>query len=820
VNNSEKSQTKIIQVVRHWLWLLLLAPLLAGAISYYLTKDEPILYEAEAQLMIGPGLDTPNPDLNSLRTSGFLAQTYKKLAATDTFLQTVDADLKVNVPIKDLREMIVLQTDPNSLILTIDVQSEDPGLAINIANAVASELLNISPANPNNPASIMQEQNRAQVNALEETIKQTESKIASLESDMQKLDAQVYTVNTPQYQTLDATENWVKYLESEYQKLTSVAAQSQMGNQILNELTKNSVSRLNGLETDLHNTDQDLQHLVLAQIDAENSYLSSLQETLLELQQYVEGKPLDEYIQSIQSNIADLNEKYANISFYDTTNLRFFSDQITAERQRLTAAEKIADDRRMQIFFRLSDERGRLSAMKALPVTESLEKRQIISDQIKTESDHLTTLQNSRAALSSALLQSWTNQVQITQLASTTSKVPSNFQLIVLSACIAGLAAAMAFVIAVEYFDESVQYVRELETTFGIPLLGRLQTTRFRSILPPSDAYQTVIKTLPHSVTAEDYRLLAVKMLLRLEALNSADSENDASKKSKRPLGKGSPVSDGALPHTILICSLNSEDNISEIAANIAVVLAQTGNTVLLVDSKLRGPVNAQPFGADKLIGSSITLALADSPVELLTVPEEENLYILPINPSLSDPFGLFTATQAPEVIGSLKKYATYILIVGSDLMTSTETFGLASRVDGVILTIPEMGLKPDQVNSLMKNAATYKWEIIGTVLVKIRTSLEPVRKQLRGFFFERLGKSISTAFITTRTFLQHFLSQLRTSLLDRLGKSLGTAIYKIRAGLQHLVNQSRPFLLGKLRKIPEKEETVKESNDIEGQSL
>ena len=514
----EKPQPQFIQMLKRWWWLLVLAPLLAGATSYYLTKDEPTLYEAEAQLMIGPGLDTPNPDLNSLRTSGFLAQTYKKLAATDNFLQTVIGDLKVNMSTNHLSGMIDVSTDPNSLILTIDVQSEDPELAMKIANAVAKELLAMSPANPNSPAAIMMVQNRAQVKALEETIKQTESKISALESDLQNLDQQAITVIDPQYENLDATENWVKYLESEYQKLTSVAAQSQMGNQILNELIKNSLLRVNDLETDLHKTDPDLQHLVLAQIDAENNHLSALQNTLQEMQQYIEGKPLEEYIQSIQANIADLNKKYSDIASYDITNRRFVSDQIAAERIRLTNAEKIAADRQLQVSIRLSDERSRLSAMKALPVTERLEKRQLISDQINIESGHLTTMQNSRATLSDTLLQSWTNQVQITQLASTTTKVPSNFQLIVLSACIAGLAAAMAFVLAIEYFDESAHYVRDLETEFDIPLLGRIQTNRSKYILQRLYSYQSTAKTLPESVTENDYRLMVVKMLFRLNS--------------------------------------------------------------------------------------------------------------------------------------------------------------------------------------------------------------------------------------------------------------------------------------------------------------
>jgi Mrp family chromosome partitioning ATPase len=450
----------------------------------------------------------------------------------------------------------------------------------------------------------------------------------------------------------------------------------------------------------------------------------------------------------------------------------------------------------MQVFFRLSEEESRLSAMKTLPVTERLEKRRIISDKITIESDRLTSLQNSRATLSDALLQSWTNQVQITQLASRTSKVPSNFQLITIGAAIAGLAAAMAFVIGIGYLDNSAQYVRDLESEFDIPLLGRIQTTNSKNISQLLYVNQSAVKNLPHSVTADDYRLIVVKMLHRISSLDSAISENDNSIKFKRLPSKESIGSDTPQQHSILICGLNSMQTASEIAANLAVVLAQTGNTVLLVDLTLHDPENAKLIESDMVTGSSISLPHSDSAVELLTHRELKNLSILPISPSLLDSSGLFAPLQIPETISSLKKYANYILIVGSNLMSSTETFVLASRVDGLILVTPEIGLKPDQVDSLMKNALIYKWEIIGSVLVKIRTSLQPFRNQRWASSFEKYGKTMSTG-----------PGKIRTSLV---------LVTKQMA----LWFEKHGMILGKNSAIPEKEGVSEEPNDNEGQSL
>ena len=256
-------------------------------------------------------------------------------------------------------------------------------------------------------------------------------------------------------------------------------------------------------------------------------------------------------------------------------------------------------------------------------------------------------------------------------------------------------------------------------------------------------------------------------------------------------------------------------------------VLAQTGNTVLLVDSTLREPANAKLFGTDTLIGSSITMAHADSPIELLAIPEVKNLYILPINPILSDPFGLFAPTQTPEVINILKNYASYILIVGSNLMSSPETLGLASRVDGLILVTPDIGLKRDEVDSLIKNAITYKWEIIGTVLVKIRTGLQPFRNQQRASLFGKLRKTINTVLVKIRSSLQHFRIQQMPIMFGKLRKTTSMVLVNIQTSLQPFRNQLRTFLfgirgkiLGKKPTVPEKEGAIKEPNDIKDQSL
>lgn len=175
-------QQYLTHLIRQWLWVLVFSALATSGTVYWLKKDAPPAYTAKAKLLVGPGIESSNPDLSALRTGGQLMETYAELAATSPFLQTVIDDLGLEQSMERLANMIEVKTNQATQVFTISVTHQDPTLAISIANATAEALVRISPSGGTSPAAILREQTRFQAENLVQTIAEIEGTIKRLES--------------------------------------------------------------------------------------------------------------------------------------------------------------------------------------------------------------------------------------------------------------------------------------------------------------------------------------------------------------------------------------------------------------------------------------------------------------------------------------------------------------------------------------------------------------------------------------------------------------------------------------------------------------
>src|SRR6266542_5369894 len=113
--------TKLLNIVRRYLWLVVLTTVVASVTSYVLIKKEPFNYQARTRLLVGPSLDSPTPDLNSLKIAGQLMQTYAGLLGTQPFLQSVNNKLSEKIDLATLDSMIGNRQNPDTRVLTIVV---------------------------------------------------------------------------------------------------------------------------------------------------------------------------------------------------------------------------------------------------------------------------------------------------------------------------------------------------------------------------------------------------------------------------------------------------------------------------------------------------------------------------------------------------------------------------------------------------------------------------------------------------------------------------------------------------------------------------
>src|SRR3989304_4394400 len=95
-----------LNILRRWLWLLILAALVTGLAGYLAVKDRPAAYQSSVKLLVGPGIDAPNPDLGALRTGGQLMHTYAELVETAPLLEAIIKELQLDVGAVQLGKMI------------------------------------------------------------------------------------------------------------------------------------------------------------------------------------------------------------------------------------------------------------------------------------------------------------------------------------------------------------------------------------------------------------------------------------------------------------------------------------------------------------------------------------------------------------------------------------------------------------------------------------------------------------------------------------------------------------------------------------------
>ncbi len=211
--------SKILNLVYRYSWLLVMAALIAGLTTFFQLSNRPVAYRATTDLLIGPSLDSPSPDLNSLKIGGQLGQTYAEVLNTDSFLEAVNNKLDQKMDPNVLKDTLSTRQSTETRVLTIIVYYSDPKQAVAIANAAAQTLLAMSPSKDNITASL-RAQMSDQSHQLEQIVSESQSSIKQLEAELTAL--KVANMSSPAVATanLEQQNLVIKQLADERSRLS------------------------------------------------------------------------------------------------------------------------------------------------------------------------------------------------------------------------------------------------------------------------------------------------------------------------------------------------------------------------------------------------------------------------------------------------------------------------------------------------------------------------------------------------------------------------------------------------------------------------
>lgn len=157
-------------------------------------------------------------------------------------------------------------------------------------------------------------------------------------------------------------------------------------------------------------------------------------------------------------------------------------------------------------------------------------------------------------------------------------------------------------------------------------------------------------------------------------------------------------------------------------AANLAIVIAQAGKRVILVDTDLRKPSVHRAFNLPNTAGFT-NLVLHDRGAEgaIQQAPDVPNLKVITSGPLPPNPSELLNTTAAAEIMTNLGQYADLVIYDAPPAAVVTDPVILATRVDAVIMVINAGTTRRDGIARVRKTLLNVGVKTLIPVLNRVK---------------------------------------------------------------------------------------------------
>jgi len=228
----------------------------------------------------------------------------------------------------------------------------------------------------------------------------------------------------------------------------------------------------------------------------------------------------------------------------------------------------------------------------------------------------------------------------------------------VLLAAAIGMALAIGGAFLIEYLDNSIKDQAEVEQRLGLPTLGAIARVSNHDAPP-----EMVAVSDPRSRFSEGYRMLWANLRYSLPA--------------------------SARGRAFLITSVGPDEGKTTIATNLAAVMAQAGQRVILVDSDLRHPSLHEVWNCPNELGLT-SLLVGDAPsLEVVLQPTKvQGLQLLPSGPLSPNASELLASPRMGELLEELSELADVTIMDTAPLLAAADASILAALVTGTLLVV------------------------------------------------------------------------------------------------------------------------------------
>ncbi|MBA3942947.1 MAG: polysaccharide biosynthesis tyrosine autokinase [Herpetosiphonaceae bacterium] len=272
-----------------------------------------------------------------------------------------------------------------------------------------------------------------------------------------------------------------------------------------------------------------------------------------------------------------------------------------------------------------------------------------------------------------------------------------------LIAAILGVVLAAGSVLLKESLDDSVKNPEALSVALGLPILGliaRIDRTK-RSGL--------IVVEQPRSPVSEAFRVLRTNFQFT---------------------GVDRPI------RTLLVTSPSQDEGKSTLCANIAAVLAQSGQQVMLVDGDLRRPTQHKLFELTNRSGLSELFKQPLSELEnVIRRTSIKGVSLVTAGAIPPNPAELIGSEKMRGILQQLQTQADIVLIDTPPVTPVTDAVVLAQRVDGVVLVVRSDVTKMSACQQAVAQLQHVGANVIGLVINDISPRRARYEYAYRGYY-------------------------------------------------------------------------------------
>lgn len=233
---------------------------------------------------------------------------------------------------------------------------------------------------------------------------------------------------------------------------------------------------------------------------------------------------------------------------------------------------------------------------------------------------------------------------------------PQTLQNTILAAAVGGM-IALGFIFLIDFLDNSVKSPTQVQEELGLSSIGVVSFIKSENDVPSG---RLITHHTPRAPISEAFRMLRTNL-----EFSSIDE------KIKR----------------LIVTSPSPGEGKSTTAANLATVMAQSGNRVILIDSDLRRPSQHKIFDVPNNQGLTTALLDSETPVSFhwqnTIVP---GLRLMTSGPLPPNPAELLNSQRLGHILDDLHKEADIIIIDTPPILTVTDAAILAPKTNGVVM--------------------------------------------------------------------------------------------------------------------------------------